>query len=51
MTCTFKGDNGGRGRQSPPSGSTGSLGGRISVFPIVFVLYLNDLFSEVLSLA
>ena len=51
VTCTFKGGNGGRGRQSPPSGSTGGLAGRISVFSIVFVLYLNDLFSEVLSLA
>ena len=46
----FKGGAGGRGGQFIPFGGTYGCRGCISLFPIYFVLYLNDLPSETLSL-
>ena len=49
MTCTFKDKTSGCAGWVASSGFPGCAG-RCGIFPIILVLYLNDLPSEVLSL-
>ena len=47
MTSVFKDGTGGCDGWTSPAGVTGGPGGFPSVFLIIFVLYVNDLPSEV----